>query len=149
MTLFDNLRNFWHKPFPKLEKNEILVFGSNTQGRHGLGSALLAREKYDAIYGQAEGLQGQSYAIVTKDLTKKIHPSRTQTQIVEQIKKLYGFATKNKNLNFYVIYTADAANLNGYSPKEMAKMFICVDEIPKNIIFEYNFYLIMEQCKQI
>lgn len=143
--LFENLRNFWHKPFPKLTENEIYVFGSNTQGRHGRGSALTAREKYGAIYGQPEGLQGKSYAIVTKDLTKKKHPSRSQKEIIEQIEKLYSFAIKNKKLNFYVVYTSDAENLNGYSPKEMAKMFNCVDEIPKNIIFEYNFYLLIEQ----
>lgn len=149
MTLFENIREFWHEPFPKLEKNEIFVFGSNTQGRHSLGSALIARKKYGAIYGQAEGLQGQSYSIVTKDLTKKSHPSRTEEQIIEQIKKLYNFATKHRDLKFYVVYTSTAKNLNAYSPKEMAKMFACVKEIPKNIIFECNFNSLIEQCNHI
>mgnify|MGYP006877977877 FL=1 len=67
----------------KLNSNQIFVFGSNTQGRHGKGAALTARNKFGAIYGQAEGLQGQSYAIITKDLTKTTHPSRTKEQIIE------------------------------------------------------------------
>ena len=47
----------------------IFVFGSNTEGRHGAGAALYARQHHGAIYGQARGLQGNSYAIVTKDLS--------------------------------------------------------------------------------
>ena len=54
----------------KLKPNQIFVFGSNTQGRHGKGAALCAKERFGAIYGQAYGLQGQSYAIVTKELLK-------------------------------------------------------------------------------
>ena len=75
----------------KLKSNQIFVFGSNTQGRHGKGSALVARLNFGAIYGQAYGLQGQSYAIVTKDLTKKIHPSVSILSIIDQINKLYEF----------------------------------------------------------
>ena len=35
----------------RLEQNQIFVFGSNTQGRHGKGAALTARTKFGAIYG--------------------------------------------------------------------------------------------------
>ena len=41
----------------KLEPNQIFVFGSNTEGRHGKGAAKIARDKFGAIYGQAEGLR--------------------------------------------------------------------------------------------
>ena len=47
-------------------------FPYHQPGRHGKGAALTAI-KFGAIYGKSEGLQGQSYAIITKDLTKKIH----------------------------------------------------------------------------
>jgi hypothetical protein len=33
-----------------LEKNQIFVFGSNTQGRHGAGAAKTAYSKFGAIY---------------------------------------------------------------------------------------------------
>ncbi len=45
----------------------IFVFGSNLAGRHGKGAALAALRNHGAIYGQPVGLQGQSYAIPTKD----------------------------------------------------------------------------------
>lgn len=49
------------------EDGQVFVFGSNLAGRHGKGSALIAKEKFGAIYGQGSGRQGQSYAIPTKD----------------------------------------------------------------------------------
>lgn len=121
-----------------LNQNQIFVFGSNTQGRHGKGSSLIAIKKFNAIYGQAEGLQGQSYAIITKDLTKKTHPSRTKDQIKQQIEKLYEFANKNKDKEFYVAYSSAGFNLNAYSSQEMADMFNSFN-IPINIVFEEGF----------
>ena len=49
----------------QLEENEIFVFGSNLEGAHGGGAALLAWRKFGAIWGQGVGLQGQSYGIPT------------------------------------------------------------------------------------
>lgn len=122
----------------ELKSNQVFVFGSNTEGRHGKGAALVAKEKFGAIYGQAEGLQGMSYAIITKDLTKKVHPSRTLEQIQNQIKELYEFAITNPDKEFLIAYKASGANLNAYSPIEMAEMFGYM-EIPENIIFEKSF----------
>ena len=48
------------------DANTIFVFGSNPEGRHGAGAAKIAREKFGAIYGQGEGLQGNAYALPTK-----------------------------------------------------------------------------------
>ena len=120
-----------------LKPNQIFVFGSNTQGRHGKGNALLARQKFGAIYGQAEGLQGRSYAIITKDLTKRVHPSRTQDQILNQIMKLYDFAKRNPDKEFLVCYTLEK-NLNSFTPQEMARMFSNF-QIPDNISFNQEF----------
>ena len=122
----------------KLKQNQIFVFGSNTNGKHGKGSALVARQNFGAKYGQAYGLQGQSYAIVTKDLTKYKHPSISSEHIIEQIKKLYLFAEENSQLDFIIAYSGTKTNLNGYSNQEMANMF-SQTYIPKNIIFEYEF----------
>ena len=49
----------------ELEPNEIFVFGSNLEGMHGGGAALLAYKRFGAIWGQGVGLQGQSYGIPT------------------------------------------------------------------------------------
>ncbi len=123
----------------KLEPNQIFTFGSNTQGRHGLGAAKIAKEKFGAIYGQARGLQGQSYAIVTKDLTKFKHPSRTKQEIELEISNFYTFAIDNPDKEFLVAYSAQGKNLNGFSPQEIAKMFDNVPDRPSNIIFEEGF----------
>jgi len=136
----------------RLFSNQIFVFGSNTEGRHGKGAAKVALDKFGAKYGQASGRHGQSYAIITKDLTKKIHPSIPEDFIVDQIRVLYEYARQNKNLEFLVAYTALKPNLNGYSNDELARMFAKF-EIPANIIFgaefaklvcQYNFSYFLE-----
>lgn len=128
----------------QLKDNQIFVFGSNTQGRHGKGAALLARNKFGAIYGQAEGPQGQSYAIITKDLTKSVHPSRTKEQIIQQIHGLYEYARNNPDKEFLVAYSGTGTNLNAYSNKEMAGMFSS-EVIPNNIIFEDKFNSLLDE----
>lgn len=122
----------------ELEPNQVFVFGSNTQGKHGKGAALMARQKFGAVYGQAEGPQGQSYGIITKDLTSSIQPSRTKEQIVEQIEKLYEYARKNKDKEFLIAYSGTGTNLNYYSNEQMAEMF-AIAPIPGNIVFEEEF----------
>lgn len=121
-----------------LEPNQIFVFGSNTQGRHGKGAALIAKNKFGAEYGNPEGPQGQSYAIITKDLTKRTHPSRTPEQIKEQIHNLYEYARENPDKEFLVAYSGTGQNLNAYSNQEMADMFNS-ESIPNNIVFEQEF----------
>lgn len=122
-----------------LNKDQIFVFGSNTQGRHGRGAALTARLKFGAIYGKPEGIQGKSFAIITKDLTKKTHPSRTVPQIISQINKLYEYATLHPDKEFIIPYKCTDHNLNAYSSEEMAKMFAS-RAIPENIVFDKKFY---------
>ncbi len=123
--------------------DDIFVFGSNTQGRHGKGSALLAVQKFGAKYGQSEGLQGRSFAIITKDLTKYNHPSRTPIQIIDQIKKMYKVATELTDKNFKVVYTSEGTNLNSYSSVELAGMFVAAGPIPLNVFFSESFFKLM------
>lgn len=47
-----------------LEENEIFVFGSNLEGKHGGGAAKLAMD-WGAVWGKGVGLYGQTYAIPT------------------------------------------------------------------------------------
>lgn len=126
-----------------MKTKTIYVFGSNTQGRHGKGMALECKNKHGAIYGQARGLQGNSYAIVTKDLTKRIHPSVSKEFIIEQIGKLYHFANQHLDWEFIIPYGVTGNNLNNYSSYEMAKMFTA-DPVPPNIVFKEGF---IEQLK--
>ena len=47
----------------RLLPKQIFVFGSNALGYHTGGASGTARKKFGAVWGQTEGLQGQSYAI--------------------------------------------------------------------------------------
>lgn len=123
----------------KLQSHCIFVFGSNPEGRHGRGAALDAVKNHGAIYGQGYGRQGRSYAIVTKDLRVKVHPSVSVEHIEAQINELYEYAAEYDELEFYIIYDATSPNLNAYTNEEMAKMFACAT-IPENIVFEEGFY---------
>ncbi len=135
-----NLNLYDKKRLQNPLNNDILVFGSNTQGRHGKGSALLAREKFDAIYGKAYGMQGRSYAICTKDLTVKYHPSVSKEHIIEQIGLLYKYAESRNDLNFLIVYDGIGVNLNAYSNNELAFMFSNTGiSIPNNVLFQESF----------
>ena len=63
--------NYYSGYINELKENEVFVFGSNPEGRHGAGAAKVAREQFGAVYGQGEGLQGNAYALPTKDLRVK------------------------------------------------------------------------------
>ena len=121
-----------------LKSNQRYCFGANTQGRHGKGAALIAKIRFGAIQGVPKGPQGQSYAIVTKDLTKKVHPSISKEYIIEQIKELYQYADYNSELEFFIIYSGTGHTLNAYTPEEMAIMYSC-SKIPDNFVFEEEF----------
>lgn len=108
------------KHITKLNKNEVFVFGSNTQSRHGKGSALTARTKFGAIYGQSKGLQGQSYAIVTKELRKDYDPV-TLDEIKQGIDIFTTFAKENTHLTFYVVELG--CNLAFFTVEEIAPLF--------------------------
>ena len=121
------------------DANTIFVFGSNPEGRHGAGAAKVAREQFGAIYGQGEGLQGNAYALPTKDLRVKKNNSLrsiSSEQIIESIKKLYETARQNPDKQFKVAYrNTDKASLNGYTGLEMIDMFLKAGSIPANIVF--------------
>ena len=55
------------KRIESLKPNQIFVFGSNANGNHAGGAARQAVESFGAIMGQAGGMQGQSYGIITLD----------------------------------------------------------------------------------
>lgn len=127
----------------ELQPNQIFVFGSNEGSSkggaptHGAGSAKLAKDKFGAIQGQSRGIQGQSYAIVTKKYYD-VKKSSTPEEIIKEIRGLYDYANKNTNKEFLVSDYSES-NLNGYTGQEMADMFVKAGPIPSNIVFNENF----------
>jgi hypothetical protein len=121
------------------EKDTIFVFGSNPEGRHGAGAAKVAKDKFGAKYGKGEGLQGNAYALPTKDLRVKENKglrSISSETITNSIKELYKVAKNNPNKKFKIAYrNTDKASLNGYTGLEMIDMFNAAGNIPSNVYF--------------
>lgn len=124
------------KIIKELKENEVFVFGSNRQGRHGKGAALTACTKFGAIYGQSSGLQGNSYAIITKELRSNFEPVSLQ-EIKQGIDNFIIFAKDNKDLIFYVVELG--CNLAYFKCEEIAPLFkeaLNIDNIylPENFL---------------
>ena len=129
------------------EPDTIFVFGSNPEGRHGAGSAKVAREQFGAIYGQGEGLQGSAYALPTTELRYHMRANKTgysrhsmsEEVIVENIKRMYQCAEEHPDKKFKVAYRnqPNERTLCGYSGRELMEMFkkACDGNYPDNVYF--------------
>jgi len=112
--------------------NQIFVFGSNALGYHTGGASGTARKKFGAVWGQAEGLQGQSYAIPV-DYGKNV---RKDVDVKAAVDRFLIFAKKHAELFFFV--TRVGCGIAGYHDDEMAQFFRDALEI-KNICLPKSF----------
>lgn len=97
---------------------DIFVFGSNLAGIHGAGSAAHALESHEAIWGVGVGLQGNSYAIPTKD-------KNLESLEIEEISKYVAvflvFAVMNPEMTFNVVKIG--CGLAGFTEAQMKPLF--------------------------
>lgn len=96
----------------QLEPGEVFVFGSHITGHHAGGAARQAVERFGAIVGQGEGLQGQSYAIPTmngQDLFRKA------------IGRFIWFANAHPETRF--LLTKVGCGIAGYPESEVRALF--------------------------
>ena len=114
-----------------LADGEIFVFGSNFQGRHMGGAARVAQEKYGAVWGIGEGLQGQSYAIPTMEGLENLAPA---------VQRFTSFAKQHQELKFFV--TAIGCGIAGYQAEEIAPMFLDAAYLP-NVFLPLSFWKII------
>ena len=120
-----------------MTRQSIFVFGSNLQGRHGAGSALAALEEHGAILGQGEGLQGNSYAIPTKNKYMRVMSlDKIETYVVE----FRQFAIAHPEMDFNVV--AIGCGFAGYTPEDMAPMF---DDMPENVKLPPEFVKVLNE----
>lgn len=108
-----------------LSDNEIFVFGSNLSGRHGKGAAKTALG-WGAKWGQADGLQGRTYGIPTKDAS--VRRTLTIKEIKPFVDKFIQFAKENDNLKFLV--TEIGCGLAGLKHKDVAPLFKDAVDVP-------------------
>jgi hypothetical protein len=102
----------------KLAENEIFVFGSNQGGKHGAGAAKQALG-FGAKWGQADGLQGRTYGIPTKD--HSIRRTLSIDEIKPYVDRFIQCAINHPELTFLV--TEIGCGLAGLKPKEVAPLF--------------------------
>lgn len=156
MNKLDKKKNFrfWSgnnisKP-KEIHKNCILIATSNPEGRHGKGLANTAHLFWGAEYYVGRGLSGQSYLLITKNLTKNYFEeatgitytrygrrSLTKQQLLDNIEELFEVARNMPTKSFILAYKRGDSNLNGYSSEELIELFTskAKSETPKNIIF--------------
>ncbi|MBR1596338.1 MAG: hypothetical protein IJ726_04870 [Phocaeicola sp.] len=119
----------------QLKPNEVFVFGSNVNGYHGGGAALTALQKFGAIWGQGEGLQGQSYGIPTMEGIDSMKAA---------IERFILFAKEHRELIFLV--TPIGCGIAGYKPEEVAPFFRSAIDL-ENVYLPESFWMILETSK--
>ena len=97
----------------KLNENEIFVFGSNIYGHHNGGASLFALEQFGAVNGQAEGIQGMSYAIPTD--------GNTFDELKEAVERFTDYVVMHPKQKFML--TAIGCGTAGYGVRQIAPLF--------------------------
>jgi len=116
-----------------LEKGQIFVFGSNAAGMHGGGAAYTAMQRFGAILGQGDGLQGQSYAISTMEGIDAMR---------DNINRFIDFARQHPELTFLV--TRIGCGIAGYKVSDVAPLFADAVDI-KNICLPLDFWEVVRR----
>lgn len=142
----------------KIDSNQVFVYDSNPQGRHGVGSGLQAR-KFGSKLGLGRGLHARTYGLITKNLTAgfveestgikyKLEGLRSVSseQIHKNVSELYECARNNPDKFFIVSYKNELWKegdskklLNGYTGEEMFTFFFSQKDIPANIVLHESF----------
>ena len=102
-----------------LEENEVFVFGSNLLGYHLGGASKMARVNFGAIWGQAEGPQGQCYAIPTDVRSEPVDSVPSHMKL--HIDRFIAYAKNHEELTFLV--TKVGCGNAGFDEEFMAPFF--------------------------
>lgn len=126
-------REFTPDRITSLRPNEIFVFGSNLGGFHGGGAAALAYRSFGAVWGQGEGLQGQSYALPTM--------VQTVAEMQPYVDRFIACAQMHPELKFYL--TEVGCGIAGFTVNEVAPLFAKALEVP-NIVLPERFFRVLQ-----
>ena len=131
-SMKDALRRVTPDNIESLRPDEVFVFGSNLQGQHMGGAARLAYERFGAIWGQGEGLQGQSYALPTMNLPLE--------EIARYVEKFIWFADSHPELTFLV--TRVGCGIAGFRDEQIAPLFAEAFSL-RNVFLPASFWKIL------
>jgi hypothetical protein len=114
-----------------LAEGEVFVFGSHVTGHHAGGAARFAVERFGAIVGQGEGLQGNAYAIPTMGTLEEMRAA---------VDRFINFAHSNPDLTFLV--TAIGTGIAGWSTDVVAALF---RDTPTNVTLPEEFRTVLAE----
>lgn len=97
----------------QLRDDEIFVFGSNVEGMHNGSASLYALEHFGAVMGNAEGIQGQSYAIPTV--------GNSFEDLKHAVERFTDYAVQHPKQKFFM--TAVGCGNAGYHVGQIAPLF--------------------------
>lgn len=113
-----------------LQENEVFVFGSNKEGRHGGGAAAFAMDHFGAEWGVGDGMTGRCYAISSME---------GLLEMAKNVNRFIRFAMEHQELRFLV--TPIGCGIAGYTPLQIAPMFEKAAVLPNvflpKIFWEY------------
>jgi hypothetical protein len=109
----------------ELPEDSIFVFGSNELGFHMGGAARVANEKFGAVWGEGEGLFGQSYALPTMSGFEDLKAA---------VGRFLYFASTRRDLTFYV--TKIGTGIAGHKIEDIAPLF---RDCPPNVVLPIEF----------
>lgn len=132
------MREFTSEHITSLKSNEIFVFGSNLEGIHGGGAAMMASRKFGAVYGEGVGFHGQSYAIPT------MHGG--PLHIAPYVNDFIKFAKEHPELKFYV--TRIGCGIAGYDDDEIGPLFKDAVDL-ENVVLPKTFFDAINAIKTI
>lgn len=113
------------EPITELSPHEVFVFGSNADGAHAAGAARTAADRFGAVWGEGDGLHGQSYAIDTMS---------GAAVMADRIAAFLRFAEEHPELRFLV--TPIGTGIAGHAAHEVAPLFATA---PPNVVLPPEF----------
>jgi len=125
---------FTPDPITHLAPHEVMVFGSNREGRHYGGAAHAAWHQFGAVWGIGEGHQGQTYAIPSMGSLHELEHAATT---------FLAFARSHPELEF--LLTPVGTGIARKAPQEVAPLF---RGAPNNVIMPRAFAEVLEGEKK-
>ena len=112
-------KNFTPDYIDSLMPGQVFVFGSNMIGYHSGGASLMAMQRFGAIWGQAEGPQGECYAIPVDIRGEAV--DNVSNYMKRHINKFLLYAKNHKENTFLV--TRIGCGAAGFEEEFMAPFF--------------------------
>ena len=125
-----------------LKDGQVFVFGSNLIGYHSGGASLVAMQRFGAVWGQAEGPQGQCYAIPVDIRGEAVE--NVSMYMKRHVDKFLKYAKAHQELSFMVIRVG--CGNAGFDEEFMAPFFKEALKM-ENVSLPKSFVDVLKKCK--